>query len=158
MSEKSGIQMIEEIMDKVELLDRRFIILEQMMKELLNRSNKEQNSIKISPSAPKIEISPIVKSEELKIGDVKGSKKDTRVMGKIKNKKGQAVIGVGVKVFDENNNIVKNTRTNKAGEWMCFLAPGKYIAEYMLKDIINSNVNFNITPGQTSLNFSRSVL
>ena len=45
MSEKSGIQMIEELIDKVELLDRRFIIVEQMMKELLNRSNKEQNTV-----------------------------------------------------------------------------------------------------------------
>ena len=76
MSEKSGIQMIEELIDKVELLDRRFIIVEQMMKELLNRSNKEQNTVKISSPNPKIEISPIVKSEELKIGDVKNSKEE----------------------------------------------------------------------------------
>jgi len=157
MSEKSGIQMIEELIDKVELLDRRFIIVEQMMKELLNRSNKEQNTVKISSPNPKIEISPIVKSEELKIGDVKNSK-DTRVMGKIKNKKGQAIIGVNVKVFDENNKVVKNTRTNKAGEWMCFLAPGKYIAEYMLENIINANVNFNITPGQTLIRVSQPKL
>lgn len=128
MSNKSGIEMIEEIIDKVNTLDRRFTIVEQMMKQLLNVSNQKNT---------KVSINPVTKEKP---------KHTIRVMGKIKNEKQQTVIGVNVKVYDKDDNIVKETKTNKAGEWMCFLPPGKYIAECKLNNIINSNVQFNISP------------
>ncbi len=174
MSEKSGIQMIEEIIEKVNLLDRRFTIVEQMMKELLNRTNGLAQpmcstesetvgpvpSIAASSPLPELQIKPTIRSgnkeppKELKIGDApKGDVeiKSSKVMGKIKNSDGRVVSGVNVKIFDGNNKIVKTTKTNRAGDWMCFLPPGKYGAEYFLKNMINSNVVFNVTPGQTLL-------
>lgn len=163
MSEKSGIQMIEEIKEEVSILNKRFTIVEQMMKELLNRSNmghlnkqiihtSSPNSASISASSPlpNMEIKP-----EPKIGDVPLTTNivtnTTKVLGKIKNKEGKVISGVNIKIYDSNNNPVKETRTNKAGEWVSFLPSGKYIAEYKLKDIINANVTFNIEDGQTFL-------
>jgi hypothetical protein len=156
---KSGIEMIEEIVEKISLLDRRFTIIEQMMKELLNKANNSVQCKSEKPPSigatsplpelqikPKTNVIPAAKIGEAPVGNVKT--KTSRVMGKIKNSEGRVVSGVRVKVFDDNNNIVKETKTNKAGEWMCFLPPGKYGAEYFLKDMINANVNFNVTSDQ----------
>lgn len=144
--------MIEDILERITMLDRRFTIVEQMMKELLNKSNATvlpkpiEKSASISASAP---------LPSMEIGDkpltTNIMPNNTKVMGKIKNKEGKMVSGVNIKVYDGNNNPVKETKTNRAGEWMAFLPKGKYIAEYYLKDIINANVTFNIEEGQTSL-------
>lgn len=172
MSEKSGIQMIEEIMERIEMLDRRFTIVEQMMKELMNRTSvlaqplceipeEEIKPVGPGPSIgatdplPKIDVTPetMQAPKAPEIGDPPGGVKATTInskaMGKIKNSDGRAVSGVAVKIFDGNNNVIKETKTNRAGDWMCFLPPGRYKAEYFLKDMISANVNFNITPGQT---------
>lgn len=155
MSEKSGIQMLEEIIDSVNLLNRRFEVIEQTMKELLNRLNGFQScSVEnpISTGKPTIEgtePSPFIPIKPV-IGQSSNSNSSTKVMGKIKHD-GRAVIGVSVVVKDHRNQIVKETKTNRAGEWMCFLPAGKYKAEYALQGLIDANVNFQITPGQTLL-------
>jgi hypothetical protein len=161
---KSGIEMIEEVLAKIDLLDRRFTIVEQMMKELINRTNglapplcdvseKAENPVGPAPSMKITGPSPGLQAKPKQIGDPPGSNKTgaitSKVMGKIKNSDGRAVSGVNVKVFDENNSMVKGTKTNRAGDWMCFLPPGRYSASYFLKDMINANVNFNVVPGQT---------
>jgi hypothetical protein len=90
--------------------------------------------------------------KEVKIGDPPvGSVKNTttRVMGKIKDTNGRFISGVNVKVSDKNGQVVKETRTNRAGDWMCFLPPGQYDAEYYLKNIVHNNVRFNVEEGQT---------
>ena len=52
--------------------------------------------------------------------------------------------------------MVKETKTNRAGEWMCFLPVGKYKAEYKLEGIVDSSVNFQIKSGQTLLRVAQS--
>lgn len=186
MAEKSGLEMIEDIMNKVILFERRITNIEQMMKELLNRANGFENPQISKPSlaavadqprpsivgtgippqkigdAPVIDTSEIegkividptnVARKEVKIGDpppgaVTSTK--TKIMGKIKDKDGRFVSGVNVKVSAPNGQIIKETRTNRAGDWMCFLPPGQYNAEYYLKDLIYANVRFNVEEGQT---------
>jgi hypothetical protein len=185
MAEKSGLEMIEDIMKKVDLLERRFTNIEQMMKEMLNRANGFEGPRKPSMCATaaqprpsmmptgippqKIGDAPVVElpeeegqevmlgpeniaRKEIQIGDtppgvVTGAK--TKVMGKIKDTDGRFVSGVNVKVSDANGQVVKETRTNRAGDWMCFLPPGQYGAEYYLKDMIHANVRFHLEEGQT---------
>ena len=165
---KSGIEMIEEVLVKIDLLDRRFTIVEQMMKELINRTSglapppscnvSEEGKKPVGPSPsigasnplPELQIKPgSSKQIGASPGDNKTGLVSSKVMGKIKNSDGRAVSGVDVKVYDEKNSIAKQTKTNRAGEWMCFLPPGRYSASYFLKDMINANVSFSITPGQT---------
>jgi len=138
---KSGIKMIEELADAVALLGKRFEVIEQNTKILLKRANGSQ--IK-AQGAALTGLKPTTTAAKTKQSSVTASK----VMGKIKNQEGKAVSGVKVKIFNEHSHIIKETKTNRAGDWMCFLPPGKYGAEYFLKDMINANVNFIVTSEQ----------
>ena len=59
--------------------------------------------------------------------------------------------GINVKIFDENDKLVKQTKTNRAGHWMSQLPPGKYVAlfdgKYGGKNLLQQNKNF-IVPNE----------
>lgn len=175
MAEKSGLEMLEDMRLKLEAMERRFANMEFMLKELLNRANggekKQQEKPVISATAElpktmvvpqscacpaptnKVEIGQVKK--EIKIGDppVNSTAANVdgkiKILGQIKNKDGRLVSGVNVKVFNASNQMVKETKTNRAGEWMCLLPSGKYKAEYLLDNVVSGSVNFNALPGQT---------
>lgn len=153
MSKKSGIQMIEDIAEHISILDKRFTIVEQMMKQLLNKSNVGN---KISMSTPTVEKKVSPKIGDPPVKEIPPSK--TKVIGTIKNKEGRMVYGVSIKIYDENNKLVKSTKTNKAGSWMSFLPSGKYKAEYYLEGKINENMDFKIEEGQTLLRMAQPKL
>lgn len=158
---KSGIEMIEDLCRKVDLLNRRFEIIEQNTKELLNRANGFEKPIAHDIGKPITEdigkpmiasttSVPAVALQQAELIEQKASN-NTKVLGKIKNKEGKAVSGVNVKVFNDKNQVVKETKTNRAGDWMCFLPPGKYGAEYFLENMIQANVSFRVSSEQTLL-------
>ena len=157
MSEKSGLEMLEELIQKVNLLNKRFEVIEQNTKELMNRANGFEKSKRqekpISPS--EIGLQPVISSTVP--NPIEGRaleskpKNTTKVIGKIKGKDNKYLSGVFVKVFNQAGEIVKETKTNRAGEWMSFLPPGRYGAEYLLENIIHANVNFNVLEGQKIL-------
>ena len=47
--------------------------------------------------------------------------------------------------------IVKETKTNMAGEYLCFLPAGKYVIEYFLENVINTGMEFTVAPDQKLL-------
>jgi len=137
MAEKTGIQLLEDLIELVSLLEKRFTIIEQNTKELLNRANIKQEI--------KQEIKPDVKPIATEPNQALAT---TKIIGKVKAKDGKLVSGVDVKIFDTNNAVAKETRTNRAGEMVCFLAPGKYRAEYFLENIINAKLDFTVNPDE----------
>lgn len=155
MSEKTTLEKVEEIWQKVNTLDKRFTIIEQMMKDILNKLNGNTitpEKIKISSTQKTVSI-----DNTMKIGDPTipiNPNAKVKILGQIK-KGGKCVFNVNVKVYDNNNQIIKETRTNKAGEWMSLLPPGKYKAEYKLDNFIDTYVNFNVLPGQTMLRIAQ---
>jgi hypothetical protein len=141
MTEQSGIEMLKDLLKKIDLLSKRFDVIEQNTKVLLSRAN--------SVAAQPVAVPPGLKPTTS--GSSTAKKKEiiaSKVMGKIKNNEGRAVSGVRVKIFNSNSHVIKETRTNRAGDWMCFLPPGKYGAEYFLEGMINANVNFIVTDKQ----------
>jgi len=156
--EKSGIDLLKEINEKLDLLNKRLEIVEQNSKIMLNTRGAVEQPKEFKPSiapTPKpIEKKPRIINDhrELKRDDkgteFKGVKGKTKVIGKIK-KDNKFVAGVMIKVFDSQKNLVKQTKTNRAGEWMSFLPEGTYSAIYSLKDMINAKVNFNVTAGNS---------
>lgn len=161
---KTAVEMIEEIWRKVETLERRFSNIEMLMKELLNKANTtkvEKQEPKQEKQEPKQEKQIEIlasKQEPIQIPKSIVSASDlmeknvskVKIMGQIKNKEGKYVSGVNVKVYNTiSNEVVKTTKTNKAGEWMSLLPIGKYRAEYYLENIINKQVEFNALPGQS---------
>jgi hypothetical protein len=160
MTQKSGLEMIETLLEKVELLDRRFTVVEQNVKELLSRANGfvPQISNQSDPLPPKLDaccpaicgVEPsITDMEAMNASVMKVATNNAKVMGKIKNQEGKAIIGAQVTIVKENGEVVKQTKTNRAGDWMCFLPPGIYKARYFLDKTINTAVSLNISPEQT---------
>jgi len=140
---KTGIQMIEELLGNFVLMDRRLQVVEQLLKQLLaaNNSNaccaptnKEETRAIISEPA-RVAPEPLIKAAP-----------NARVIGKIMDG-GKPVSEVGITIYDDINNAVKKTRTNRSGEWMAQLPPGRYVAECLLEGRINGNVVFNVENG-----------
>lgn len=154
---KTGLELLEDISEKLELLTRRFEVIEHNTKQIMNRLNLTE--MKIEPKIePKVEkVVSVAKKDGPTIAQVEQPKKEevnqngnTRVMGKLK-KDNKMLFGVIVKILNKENSLVRETKTNKAGEWQCFLTPGNYKAEYFLDNVINTNVAFTVTPEQQIL-------
>jgi len=137
MTNKSGLELIEELVEKVSLLNKRLEIIEQNTKEILNRANGFQNKTVVA------QLKPSTNTGKKPISVV-GSK----VIGKIKNEEGKAISGVHITITNEHGHVVKETKTNRAGDWMSFLPPGKYEANYFLENMIDAKVGFIVTQEQ----------
>jgi hypothetical protein len=175
MTEKSGIEIIKEIQEKITLLEKRFTNIEFMMKELLNRSNVGEKPAQIKPTISATEIKKTVvvpqsiavtktiERQPVKIGDfpagpaASSPNSKTKIIGQIKNKDGRFVSGVSVKIFDANKQMIKETRSNKSGEWMSLLPSGKYRAELYLENMIDGVVEFSALPGQTLVRVAQPI-
>lgn len=155
MAEKTGIQMIEELLGSVAVLDRRLQVVEQLLKQLLATANTacsvpaglEINGKPIKPAGG-IEINgklvqPKPSIEEVVQEPLIRAAANARVVGRIVEE-GKPVPEVGVTIYDDRNNAIRKTRTNRSGEWMAQLPPGKYAAECLLEGRINGNVVFKV--------------
>ena len=134
--------MLEELYEQVMLLSKRLSVIEQNTKELLGRANGMPIIAKPTVGGPTIvalEPPPEMIEQPEKLAGA-----TTKVIGKIKNGEGKLVSGVRVRILNTRGNVVKETKTNRAGELICFLPPGSYRAEYFLENVINANVNFSI--------------
>jgi len=65
---------------------------------------------------------------------------------------------VSVKIYNEHDALIKETRTNRAGHWVSHLPPGKYVAlfegELNGKKLLPQNRNFLVPEGQTEFEVS----
>lgn len=153
MEQKTGIQMIEELLNGQAVIDRRLQVVEHLLKQLLATANSgclvpagiELNGKPIK-SAGGIEINgkaakPQPSIEEAVQEPVIRAAANARVVGRIAED-GKAVPEVNVTIYDDRNSAIRKTRTNRSGEWMAQLPPGKYAAECVLEGRINGNVVF----------------
>jgi hypothetical protein len=137
MSEKSGIQMIEEILGHISILDKRMSVIEHLLKQLLSIANtgndcqiQKQNVSQIqSVTEPMITASP-----------------NARVIGSVIRYK-HGIHSVNITIRDSKNNVVKRTKTNRSGEWMALLPPDEYTVECYLKDSVNGIMKVLVKSG-----------
>lgn len=161
MEQKTGIQMIEEIMGNQAVLDRRLQVIEQLLKQLLSVANApvcQAPGVELNgrpakvPAAPGIEINgqpakaqPSIEGSVPVQEPLIRAAANARVIGRIVEE-GKPVPEVNVTVYDDRDNAIKRTRTNRSGEWMAQLPPGKYAAECLLEGRVNGNVVFTVEP------------
>lgn len=151
MSEKSGIQMIEELLGGQTVLDRRIQVVEQLLKQLLATANSTTCPVGVEingrPAHPAMEINGKLTQkpsiEEAVQEPLIRAAANARVVGKIA-KNDKPVPEVNVTIYDDRNNAIRKTRTNRSGEWMAQLPPGKYAAECFLEGRVNGNVVFKV--------------
>lgn len=157
MSDKSGIQMIEELLAGMAVLDRRVQVVEHLLKQLLAAANagaacpapgleingrpaKAPGAGPAAPAAPRPSIEGIVPEPMIKAAP------NARVVGRITGD-GRPIPEVNVTIHDDRDNAIRKTRTNRSGEWMAQLPPGRYVAECLLEGRVNGNVVFNVGQG-----------
>ena len=79
------------------------------------------------------------------------AKKSIMVSGKIKVEKDGKIVpipNVSIRIYDDRDKLVKETKTNRAGHWMGQLIPGKYVAlfegEFSGQQLLAQNKNFEV--------------
>lgn len=203
MAEKSGIEMLEELLEEVKLLHRKVDLLDRNLKQVANsakmadlleraagtsldtfsRANgvkakiekvdaqaeiarvKEKASkgmrFKFEPAdASKIK-QPTALAQKGRVAATAGPK-NIMVQGKMVIEQGDNSLPLSqikVTIFDAKDNVVKETKTNRAGRWMSQLPPGQYVAkfegEYGGKKLMPVNKAFEVPtelpPGQKEL-------
>lgn len=145
MGEVRPLELLQQLTERVLLLERRFAVIENNTKEILARLNE----VLIKKPQPKISA-PIEKPKE-------DGTKLTQVIGKIRNKENRLLCSVRVTVFDENGGLVKDVRTNRSGEWLCYLSPGKYSVKYFLENVVDVSLNFQVVKDQKILRLAQPV-
>jgi len=205
MIEKSGIEMLEEILHRLSIIEQRIDVMDKNIKTVANSAkiadlvNKAAGtsldtwSKAAKPGVPKdfSAMNENVGAKNFDHGDVKKQIEDIKnkagfknfdfevtdasklpgapvphrgarnelkpkirnilVKGVLKIEKNDDVVplsGVSVKIYDTQDQLVKNTKTNRAGHWMSHLPPGKYVAlfagEVAGKKLLSQNKNFEV--------------
>lgn len=166
MIEENKDVLLLKILERLETLEKQITILDKNIKILMNSSRT------ISKPSPKPEPKPIVEnkasggfkhfsfepSNAIKESntEVKQSMPKTSVVsGKmVANLEGRVtpLANISVKIYNEKDVLVKETRTNRAGEWRSFLGAGKYVAlfngEINGKKLVPQNRNFVVIEGK----------
>lgn len=181
---RSGIEMISEMLSEIKIMRKEIRILDQNIKKIANSTKAAQIATKalntplkdwVKPNNPKIEAvsKPTIdqKNMRFKFESVDASKtkqeppnrsakKPTVCMceGKmVITKEGKEVPlpGLNVKIYDDRDNLVKETKTNKAGRWASQLKPGNYVAniegKFRGQNLYPVNVNFKVREGMQRL-------
>ena len=152
--EISAIDAIYLLLERVETLDKRFQVIDDNIKILSNKVSKLIKAGLIEPSsvgqglavdaAADKRYSPQNSSsqqkvEKLVLGNIK-------VFGYIVNKEKRPLVDVQVKVFDNENQMVKDNKTNSDGYWEVRLPPGRFGVEYIHKNFKPINRTIELTP------------
>jgi len=141
MAEKTGIQMIEDILGGQTVLDRRLQVVEQLLKQLLAVANQAPapaasiTTTQPQPNVVAVPTQPLIRAAP-----------NARVIGRVMED-GKPIPEVNVTIHDDQDNAVRKTRTNRSGEWQAALPPGKYAAECVLSGRVNGNVVFMVKEG-----------
>ena len=147
MKEKSAFELLSELYNGQKALGIRMINLEEALLLILKELREKEEIINIIPEA-KREESFVMETPEKEPKEERPKEKpvrNIRVVGKVKNDQEKGIGGVIIEVYDVRNNIVKTTKTNKAGQYFSFLPPGKYTAHIINKEPkIDKNINFEI--------------
>lgn len=150
--EKSGLELIKELIEKVENVSKKLDVLDQNVKKIANSAKVSELINKASESningwaKPKANIEAVNPSEKpkgmrfnlepkdaskLKSGELS---KPPMIMTKGKvityiDNKAVLLPGVVIKIYDKKNALIKETKTNGAGEWRAGLYSGKFVME-----------------------------
>lgn len=163
---KSGIEMLEEILHKVDVLTKKIDVLEQNLKRVANsakaveiaeKGKKSTSNMRFGISTANSETVdvPLKKQIDAPVAKVPQKKfTGPMVSGRIiiNGEKPTAAIGLDVKIYDSNNKLVKATKTNGSGVWMSKLDAGqKYAVEITGKfkgqDLVPINKIINVPFG-----------
>ena len=169
MTEKSGIDLLQELIQKVDILSKKVDVLDQNVKKMINAQRpigqiKKANAEVVSDVKAEIQKTKS-NIEKVRFGFDRSAAKDnsqkptvTMVRGKMAAEldgKEVPLIDISVKIYNDKDQLVKETRTNRAGVYQFALPAGRYVAEFSGKfrdqDLVPQNKTFEIKPGDSEI-------
>jgi len=155
MTERTGLEILEEILDRLDLLEKKIDIVDQNVKNIIN--SIKSSAPLVLPTTRPVQKQSTATAVNKPAGDDKNFKnfvfqstdaakmkheeplmqknrteaKYIVVTGKmVANVEGKIVplSGVNVKIFNDKDVVVKETKTNRSGHWVSHLMPGKFVA------------------------------
>lgn len=95
-----------------------------------------------------VETNPKGKRRTARYAENESTSKKTAVQQKITYADGKNVCLASVEIYDLNNNLIKQAKTNAMGKWMAALDPAEYIIKINKHGVANKpniNLEFQIT-------------
>lgn len=147
--EISAIDAIYTILEKIDLLEKRFSVIEDNVKLLNNKLSKINKNIVNSSETTIIQTQA---NEQESITDNKREPErlvlgNVKVYGYIVNRNRQPIDGVAVNLYDQNNRLIRNIITDQNGYWDSRLPSGQYGVEYIHKKFKPINKTIQIEDG-----------
>jgi hypothetical protein len=189
MADKSGIEMLEMILARLDFLEKKIDVLDQNVKKIANSAKMAEminkaagtpvekfakaNAPKIQPvenqakqaasnNGMRFKFEPTDASKVKQAAVATPAKRTPQavhnvvVKGKmvtVAGDKSVPLTEVAVKIYNAKDALVKETKTNRAGQWVSHLPPGKYVAAmsglFNGQELIPQNINFEIPEGVT---------
>lgn len=131
--EKSAIDAIYEILDKLEEFNNKLTLIDNNIKLLNNKVNK-LNSDQVSKRGPSTQQATVpravVPSASSKPHIDEKEERTVKVFGRIKNKTKKPIKGIDVKIYNRVGENFKTRTTDKNGYWEARIPLGEYGIEY----------------------------
>jgi hypothetical protein len=164
---KTGLEVLTELLEQVKLLNKRMDLMDQNLKVLMNKERTKAPEPKEPPKIQAVER-PEPKKGKMSIELTKKPEASAPKPEQPKAEKKPGVMTSGklavytegaqtpipdavIKIYDQDDRIVKETKTNRGGIWMALLAPGKYVVEisgkFRGKDLTKQNKSIVIPDG-----------
>jgi hypothetical protein len=156
--EKTGLEVLVDLVEQVKLLNKKFDVIDRNIKMLMNARPKEEPAKQVQqiqqidpPKAPGMRFGfektgPTTAPSATTPGAMVSSK-----VAVMLGSTATPIIDAVVKIYDANDALIKETKTNKAGEWRAKLSPGKYVANiegnFRGKPLISQNKMFEVEMG-----------
>jgi hypothetical protein len=156
MAERSGIDMLEELLAEIQRLNKKIDIMDIALKKIANSAKIGQLANRAFIATKQIEA---VDPEKLKKKNaVKPGYDKCICSGRITVMAGGKKVpvnGIIVTIFNDKDEMVKQTKTNRGGDWISHLLPGKYVAlcegKFNGSDLYPINLNFEVKQGMKNL-------
>ena len=165
--DKTAIELIYEMHAMLESLDSRMSMLEKNVLILNDKFNGEllrevrkgmpMGLSADTPSAENEILRPqgptVIGPDRLKQNPQPKNllRQNVKVTGKFLDMRQKPIFDIEVTIIDANNTVLKQTKTNRAGQWISFLPPGQYSAEFVKEGMAPQFKTFQLIEGQTEV-------
>ena len=145
-NERSAIDTINEILEKINSLDKKVGVIETNIKLSNNKLSKINKSINLlmdkldsfdSGRPPEVVIDKSGKEGPLVLGKIK-------TFGRIVDPSLKPIANVLVKLYNKEGDLIKTRNTDREGYWDVRLPPGSYSLEYIQKGFRPTSSKFEL--------------
>lgn len=139
---------------QISMLQKSVAVLDAKLNDSLFKSIAEQMPKAKTMVTPPTIVPPksaVKVAPEIKKPAVPAPRPNIKVSGTLQDDAGKTLHGIDVKIMDANNRPVKQTKTNRSGQWMSFLPPGRYTAEFTAPGMQPDFRVFDLMAGQSEV-------